>query len=71
MTTRLVRTAKTSRPPQISLHCPSCRAVRRVKPVGTAVIAKQRREAVQCSERSCELVWIPAKQHVPTALKAV
>lgn len=52
------------------LLCPSCRVPRRCKPVGIATVGRRRREVLQCSEPSCELVWCPGREHLaatPTA----
>lgn len=70
MTTRLTRTAKTARTPVITLMCPACRCLRKCRPVGTAVVAKRRREVLECTFESCGLQWLPARTHlaaVPTA----
>lgn len=65
MTKRIVKLSTTSRPPVVSLVCPGCRAIRRVKPVGHAVINKRRREAVQCTADDCQLTWVPERAAIP------
>jgi hypothetical protein len=65
LTKRLVKLSTASRPPVVSLVCPGCRAVRRVKPVGAATIGRQRREVVECLDPSCSLQWLPARSAIP------
>lgn len=67
VTTRMLKTARKPRKPVIVLLCPSCRASRRCTPAGTASVDGKRREVVQCSEKTCELLWVPAKIHVPAS----
>lgn len=63
MTTRTTKTAKTV---TVLLMCPSCRCLRKCRPVGVAVIARRRREVMQCGQESCSLVWVPARSHLAT-----
>lgn len=64
---RVVKLSTTSRPPVLQLVCPGCRAVRKCHSVGTAVIAKRRREVVRCAAADCQLTWVPERGHVPAA----
>lgn len=59
-----------TRPVTITLLCPSCRQNRTCRAVGTATVAKRRRELVQCLEPSCELVWLPSRGHLTTPAAA-
>ncbi|NNN36120.1 hypothetical protein HLK59_38320 [Streptomyces sp. S3(2020)] len=49
------------------LLCPACRAQRRCRAVGTATVASQRREVVECGEASCGLQWVATRQDLTTA----
>ncbi|MEY9839681.1 hypothetical protein [Streptacidiphilus sp. EB103A] len=67
MATHLVRVSRTSRPPGVQVLCPACRSIRKARPVGVATIDGKRREILQCSEKTCELTWVPSKAHVPAS----
>ncbi|MFC9631406.1 hypothetical protein ACFTY8_19445 [Streptomyces mirabilis] len=59
-----------TKPVHVLLLCPACRAQRRCRPVGTAVVGKRRREVVECGDKSCGLQWVAAREHLdatPTA----
>lgn len=38
-------------------HCPACRALTRVRVVGTATVAGQPMRLTQCKAAGCELIW--------------
>ncbi|WP_432162338.1 hypothetical protein [Streptomyces tendae] len=44
-------------PAPIRAHCPSCRAPRPVRRVGTATVRGERRDLLECRDAACELVW--------------
>ena len=46
------------------LLCPACRTQRRCRTVGVATVGKRRREVLQCTDTSCELVWCPGREHL-------
>lgn len=43
--------------PRQKLHCPACRTLRQVVNIGTATIHKRRHPLVQCTDKTCELIW--------------
>jgi len=64
MTTRIAKTSRTAKTPVVALICPACRGVRKCKPVGSGSVGGKRRDIVQCGDRSCELVWVPQRDHL-------
>lgn len=70
MTTRIMRTQRTRKPPLVFLHCPGCRAPRKCRPVGTATVDGKRLEVVECTDKTCELRWVPTRQHIPAQTPA-
>lgn len=46
-----------------SLPCPSCRAVRNVRRVGAATIARAPYDIVKCPDAGCELMWLVRAEH--------
>lgn len=49
------------KPPPVETLCPSCAAIRRCRPVGTATINGQTARVLQCPDPSCELEWCPPR----------
>jgi hypothetical protein len=59
-----------SKPTVVETVCPSCGAIRRCRPVGTATIGKLTVRVLQCPEPACELQWCPPRPRFTTATAA-
>ncbi|WP_236244520.1 hypothetical protein [Streptomyces sp. CC210A] len=40
-----------------AVHCPSCRATRTARQIHTATIHGRRHLLVECTDKTCELIW--------------
>lgn len=68
MTTRILKTSTRSpRKIYIQALCPSCRGVRKCQSVGTGTVDGRRREIVRCTEKSCEIEFLPQRRHLVSA----
>lgn len=64
---KLMVTRTRVRQPEILVMCPACRTQRRARAVGTATVDSKRREVVQCTDKACELAWVPQRTHLVAA----
>ncbi len=53
--------ARLRRPAIVQTVCPSCAAIRRAQPVGSADVGRQHHQVLECLEPSCGLLWIPVR----------
>ena len=64
------RSRSRTRRPEILIMCPSCPVPRRARAVAAATGESKHREVVQCSEKSCELTWLPQRTHLVSGPQA-